>query len=78
MGLVNKRILRFRQDYLRGNESYNVQYNYALSVIILLIRYCYFTRRNIGINIYFKNQSEVLNITIFKYCTSDSLLHLVY
>ena len=26
----------------------------------------------------FKNQSEVLNVTIFKYCTSGSLLHLVY
>ena len=78
LGLVNKRILRFKQDYLRGNESYSVQYNYALSIIILLIRYCYFTRRKIEINIYYNNLSEVLNVTIFKHCTSGSLLHLVY
>ena len=78
MGLVNKRILRFRQDYLRGSESYNVQYNYALSIIILLIRNCCFTLRKIEINIYYKNQSDVLNATIFKYCTSDNLFHLMH
>ena len=78
MGLVNKRILRLRQDYLRGNDSYCVQHNYALSIIILLIRNFDFTRRKIEMNIYYTNQSEVLNVTIFKYCTSSSLLHLVY
>ena len=56
LGLVNKRILRFRQDYLRGNESYSVQFNYAFSIIILLIRNFYFARRKIEINIYYKNQ----------------------
>ena len=55
-----------------------MQYNYALSIIILLIRNFYFTWRKIEINIYHKNQSEVLNVTIFKYCTSGSLLHFMY
>ena len=79
MGLVCKGILRLKRDYFGGNESFSVQYHFML--FLLLSYYCnyYFTRRYIEINIHvFLNQSEVLNVTIFKYCTSGSLLHLVY